>query len=603
MKRRLLRVFIITLIIWNCLFIVVNAAENVYEEDEVVVTASRTEQPQSEAPGHTEVITKDDIEKSGSSQGSVADVLIENGINVSQYSSTGTANVQVDGAKTEQTLIMINGIPANTGTLGQVDLSCYLASGVERIEIAHGPLSALYGGNALGGVVNIITDLTGKAQEKVAIAGGSFETGKFNYTSIHDKWGLAIGSNATQGDRERSGAYNNFFNAQYNFYETERNYLKLYVNASKKNAQIPGSLQIPSIQADQEDENYQIHLSGKEQILNGIWEYKVYSQLWDEQYQEYTEDHYRITNYGTDLAGLYNVGNQEIITGLATKRSFIHSSQAGDRTQNDWGVFAQDTWKLADNLRLVGGVRRDFSTKYNSPVTPRVALIHNVTNNLTLKYGYGESFRVPTVNELYYQGVDNSDLKPEKGKRFDVNAEIRQGASAWTVNVFRNRLEDGIEWVNIASQSKASNVAQSRTQGVVLGWKRNWSESFTQGISYQIIDREDDKNNTGNYQANNLFGRQNLNLTFGVSKPKYDLNVNYRYIIDRTNQTKFFADWSSKEVKMPDYGVANLNWRYRFHSNFNMNLNIANITDEKYEVHTDYPMPGRSGLLTLNYTF
>jgi outer membrane cobalamin receptor len=603
----------LTLAIALCGYPVASAATetDTYEEAEVVVTASRVQQPQAQAPGTTEVITRQDIEASGTEQGSVAQALSANGQPIAQYSGTGTASIRLDGADSQQTLVMVNGVPANTGTLGMVDLSAFPAASVERIEVTHGPLSALYGANALGGVVNIITDLTGEPQNQVSLAGGTFDTGRFNVTTIQERWGFAIGRNITDGSRARSDLAANYFTGQYNFFEEEDNYLKLYLQATSKQIEVPGSVAYPVFQGEQSDDSYTVNLNGKSQFLAGTWEYKLYHQFWDEDYDQpayagapyyQLEDHgrYRSKVLGSDIAGTYTLGEHEILGGLTVKQTKFESDKAGAHTQDDWAFFAQDTYRPIPGLSLIGGLRQDHSSQFGSELSPRVSLVQQVGDALTLKYGYGEAYRVPTINDLYWDQVgmySNPDLRPERGRRFDISAEYRQGVSTWTVNLFRNRLRDGIQWTPVDLSNPlgnwlVDNVARSKVNGVTIGWKGTW-QLLTGWVNYHWLDREDDAYGTGNYQAGNFFGKNQVDLGLTLGDPKANLNLNWKFVRNRT--------WSGSELS--GYNVGDLNFRYRFTPSFAMSLGIANLTDQEYAVYSGYPMPGRAGLLTAKYSF
>ena len=191
------------------------------------MTATRVSENASETPGQTEVITKEEINNSGAT--TVSEALIDNGLTIATNGGKfGEAHIQLDGSSSTQTLILVNGVPANTGCAGMVDLRYFPISPIQQIEVAHGPLSALYGSNAVGGVVNIITDLTGEPSNQFSLSGGDFSTKIIDITHQQEKWGIAVGLNATDGFRDFTANRNSYLLGQYNFYETGDEYLKLY---------------------------------------------------------------------------------------------------------------------------------------------------------------------------------------------------------------------------------------------------------------------------------------------------------------------------------------------------------------------------------------
>jgi outer membrane cobalamin receptor len=383
-------------------YVLADESGNETTDEEVVVTASRTEQVSSQSPGVTEVITKAEIEKSGSA--TVAQAMADQAIPVaSNGGASGVAMVQLDGSSAEQTLVLVNGIAANTGCAGSVDLSYFPAAGIQRIEAVHGPLSSLYGANALGGVVNIITDLTGTPQNQVLLSGGSFNTRNLGFNWQEKKWGIACGANFTDGFRARSQSDGNFLMAQYNFSDGPDQYLKLYLQAINRTTQVPGSISWTLNDAQQTDQSISLNLNGKSDIFQGNWEYKVYGQYLDVQYTESAiPSRHQTWNSGFDCAGLYTAGNHEILTGLTMKHQFSDSSIDHQHDQDNGGLFLQDSWFINDKVSLISGLRYDYCTNFPAPLSPRIHLSYALSPDFTMKCGYGKAFRAPTMNELYW---------------------------------------------------------------------------------------------------------------------------------------------------------------------------------------------------------
>src|SRR5690554_1149261 len=233
--------------------------EEVYEE-EYVVTATRIPQSLGEAPGMTEIINGDDVDKGIST---VSEVLEEKGFRIkTNGGESSVARPQMDGVDDSRLQFVLNGVPINYDRTGCVDLSYFPTAGIERIEIAHGPLSALYGANALGGVVNIITDLTGETGNTLSMSTGSFGSQRWGAAVEREKFGLALGGNVSNGHRSYSENEGTYFSGQYDFIQTEDEYLVVRDNYMTKDSQQPGP--IDSIfKGDQVDERLMIDLSAK----------------------------------------------------------------------------------------------------------------------------------------------------------------------------------------------------------------------------------------------------------------------------------------------------------------------------------------------------
>lgn len=577
-----------------------SAAEpEVYEEEEVVVTATRTSQTQLESPGMTEVITKEEIQASGAK--TLSEVLTDTGLTVS--SNGGDANIQIDGSSPEQTLILINGVPANTNTLGLLNIDSFPASIIEKVEVVHGPLSALYGANALGGVVNIITDLTGTPKNSIELSGGTFNTKLINTTFQQEKWGFFLGGNASDGHRDNSATDLRYFAGQYDFLQGKEEYLTFNLLLIEKSGGSPGAITWTTPEAELTEANYSLNLSGKNQWLNGSWEYKLFRQYSKYHYKNTYEDTTHETNdYGLDLAGLYLLEGHELLTGIVLKHEDFESTISNQHTRRSGGLFFQDTWRLAKQWRLVSGVRWDTASGYSSPLSPRVSLIYLPSANLSFKFGYGKAFRAPTINDLYWNQpgmYGNEDLKPERAERFDLVGEWRKGSQAFVANVFHADVKDEIDWMAIDpsdpySDWTVNNINKVKIDGITIQWTKIWSDHFTFKTGYNYLEKEGWNETTQSYSDPlNLFGKNQVFLDFGFIFSKLKFNLNWQR----------FADRQEKTVYLADYDLLNLCATYTMNDNIGLKLTIRNLTDEEYQIQNNYPMPGREVILGINTTF
>ena len=571
-------------------------SSNETTDEEVVVTASRTEQTLSQSPGYTEVITGEEIKESGKT--TVAEVVSDQAIPVATNGGvSGVAMVQLDGSSAEQTLVLVNGIAANTGCAGSVDLSCFPVAGIQRVETVHGPLSSLYGANALGGVVNIITDLTGGPQNEALFSGASFNTRNLGLNVQQNKWGIACGANFSDGFRERSQSDGNFLMAQYNFHDGQDDYLKLYFQAMNRTTQVPGPISWPSTDAQQTDHNFSVNLNGKNSLLQGLWEYKVYAQYLDVQYTEYSiPDRHQTWNGGFDCAGLYTAGNHELLVGLALKHQFSDSSIDQQHTQDSAGLFLQDSWSITERANLTSGLRYDYYSNFPAPVSPRIHLSYALTPEFTLKGGYGKAFRAPTMNDLYwdqsaYGMTGNPDLKPEQGERYDLTGVWKNGTHSLTVNLFHSNMTDGIRWVNTSGYNyTVDNIAKIKTTGANIQWEKTWNGFFTGKIGYRWLDEKGWNEAAQSFSDDlNVFGNQ-LDLGFGLRFERVNCRLGWKFAANRNKQ-------------MPDYNTGNLRISYKPYKSVTWTFTVDNLTNQNYQVVKDYPMPGMELKLTMNYLF
>ena len=588
-----------------------SAAEpEVFEEEEVVVTATRTSQTQLESPGMTEVITKEEIQASGAT--TVAEILTQKGFIVSSYSgSSGTTFIRFDGGEADQTLILLNGIPVNSGTVGMVDLSYLPTTGISRIEVAHGPLSSLYGSSAVGGVVNIITDLTGKPYNNVELAygntdQGSVDSGQATITIQQEKYGLAFGASTNDGFRENSETAKYFFMYQYDFIQAEDEALSLYLQSTVKKSELPGAVYSPTLEDEQSDEIHGISLNGKKRMIGGLWEYKIYSNYWKETFHSsYSDDEHDYTNHGVDAASLYTFGNHELLFGSSYVHSSTDSTAYGKHNLNNAGFYAQDSFYLNEHWKLISGLRWDTGSEYISPLCPKVHLVYLVNDNFSIKFGYGKSFNAPTISDLYSPGGGNPDLKPEKGDRYDITGEWRNNFHSVSLNIYRSNLRDGIGWLRVGPTDydwAVRNFEKINATGVNLNWKIRWNEYLNSTLKYGWVEKERWDSDNNSYKDDHFFGKNKLALGLNFKYAAFSSNLSWEYVWDRSEQEDY-STYPSKLVAMEDYDVINWNLAYIVNQAITYKLSINNLLDEDYEIYHGYPVSEREYKLSAAYSF
>jgi outer membrane cobalamin receptor len=588
---------LLTLTVITSMFLVaavpVLAAEeeetSVYEEEAVVVTATRTKQQESKAPGRTEVITKEEIEASGAA--TVAEVLTNTGV-VAYHTggASGLVYAQLDGAEPEQTLVLINGVPVNSGSGGKVDLSYFPTAGISRIEIAHGPLSALYGANALGGVVNIITDLTGDTVNRATVTGGSNTYGQLDLAIQQQQYGFAIGGLTTDGHRTNSDTKNGYLMGQYDFWQTEQKELRLNFLYNTKDYESPGSVTYPSTIDNGTKKNLAVDLMGKNVLNQFNIEYKLYAQNYEYDYNSSTTTHYKTNIYGSDLAVDYQLAAHQLLGGLQLNQEQSSRNDI-DHTWHNGAVFFQDNWELNSKWQLLSGVRWDTGSVYSSPICPRVGLIYAATEQFTAKLGYGKAFREPTFDDLYFPGSGNPNLKPENSERYEITGEWRNGTQMLSLNCYRSKVVDGIAWNEVNGVWNPYNIAKMKVNGSSFQWQTQLNQYLSTGFKYIWTDRRSWDKDTQSYSKNeNSYGKNRYTLNFRYKHNMWSSNLNCNRITDRNNNR-------------PDYTVLDLNVKYQVNQKLNYGLTINNLTDKDYQVIKGYPMPGREYYLSANYTF
>ena len=573
-------------------------------EEEVVVTATRLPLPPAETPGLTIVVDREAIRQSTGAD--LPTLIAEAGFPVAASGGDfAQASVQLGGFSANQSLVLFNGVPVNPGPVGEVDLSLFPAAVVNRMEISRGPLSPLYGANAMGGVVNIEAALSGEERSGFLLGGGSFDSGEINVFLQREQWGVAAGGGSSAGYRPNSDSKKSYLSGEYSFLPAgnNKNRLVLQGHFLTKEAGVPGTTGFPS-GARQSDQRLILNLSGKNQAAKNLWEYRVFTQSWDNRYEsEFGADRHRVEGHGAELSVRRETGNHIFLAGLSLAHDQFNSTKSGRNSRTQGAIFLQDHWRLRRNLVLLTGLRWDESSDYGSALSPRVNLIKHLTENLSVKAGYGRAFRPPTVNELYWHedyGVPewnmfgNPDLRPEKGESYDLTLHWQDKAGrTLTAGVFRSRLTDGIAWDQEAEGWKTKNIDRVKITGFELRWERKAKNGFGGDITYTWLNRQDWKPETG-YVKNTRLGEHRVAVGITYSRGPWLARGCWRLVTGRTPQ------WGQA---MPDYRLLDTALIYRTRGGYEIKLAINNLLDTAYEINAGYPMPGRNLEVSLYHAF
>jgi outer membrane cobalamin receptor len=290
------------------------------------------------------------------------------------------------------------------------------------------------------------------------------------------------------------------------------------------------------------------------------------------------------------------VKNHEVLAGIMFRVDLVDCTMSGKRSLDNYGLYLQDLWYIAEDLSLLSGLRWDYNSEYQSPVSPRLSLTKYFTKELNISIAYGEAFRAPTISELYdvyedpwYSFYGNPDLKPERSKRFDLTGNWRAGKHSFVVNIYRAIIKDGINYTT-DYQSKI-NIDQIKINGLNLRMEKEITSNVTGALGYGWLERMESHRNTGTYSPSILYdyGEHHWDLTVKYKKNNFTSGVSWQMV--------------SGHTALPDYNLLHLDFKYHITHLLSLGLAANNLLDEKYEVKSGYPMPGRSFSVGLSYNF
>ena len=600
-------------------------AETTTENDEpevtVIVTAERAAQPVSESIATATIITAKEIQQSGAQ--SISDVLrLVSGITTRQMGQMGAAATAiVRGSKSNQVLVLIDGDRvSNPAFIGGVDLSKFPLSEVSRIEVIHGPVSSLYGSDAIGGVINIITKQPAKTATNAVLGfGGNGRTTRNLSLQGGSKsvlWRFTGDVPAFDGTRPNSDFAATDLSAKIVLPSVKGWELSLKGERYSDTLGLPNSDPNHTGYFDPDDrqwtERESFNFTAKRDLGSGKLEWKAYrisQQLHnvapglDWMGEPITYDS-RITGVteAAELTYQFKRNAHEWVIGGEYRneayddleREPLPSTHQQENISNR-ALFVQDRWDTGPKTSLVLGARLDDHSAFGSKVTPRIGVTHIIGPKAHLRASYSEGFRAPNFVELYYDsayGSGNPNLKPEKSRQFEVGISKEFEKDTVDLAVFTNDVRDLIKWETDPNTwlGTYNNIQRSRKNGVEFSWEHRFSPSASLGLSYSYINAL----NSATKQRLDGIPHNKISLTAAKTVKSWDIALTGQVSDARPDLTFDPVTFAMSHVTVPGKLVLDLSLTHRGGKSCNPYVIIRNLTDVSHEEVAGYPAEGRS---------
>ena len=589
-----------------------------YDEDEnegeVFLSLTKTAEPLSDLTTNLTVITEEEIkEKSADTLGDILEG--ELGIAYKNYGPLGqNQSVFMRGAKSTQTLVLIDGRRVNSISTGDADFTAIPASMIERVEIIRGSGAALYGTGAFGGVINVITK---KATPLTPNVNPYFSYGTFNTINAgitgayaNDVVSILVAPSMLSSDGYRE---NSFYNSKNIFGKiginlTENSEIVLSGQAYNADIGNPGSTQSTYLSKNWEDDNY-LKLDYNAKFEDFKVQISGYNANYVMEYMEnngYEKDKYYTINTGAKG----NVTYKDFLTlGLEwNKTEFKHDNfmvtpnEVTNKFRENTAAYLQAILTFGD-LTLIPVVRGDINTDYEDVFTPALSAVFKLTDEIKLSGNASKVFRAPNFNELYWPFSDyeswgtyegNPNLKPEKGWSYDLGIEYSIDKFTAMVTGFYIDSEDLI--VNSSDfNSKPINIDKAKQYGYEVGVKYDMCKEISHKVNYTYTRAED----TEAHQDIAYIPMHNLNYAITV-KPIKELKFSADVSYVTTTAT---SEWGAPEY-LDDYCILNARVDYQIMKYVSLWVKGNNLTNnDKYQLSYGYPMPGITGTAGIDVRF
>ncbi|HID93300.1 MAG TPA: TonB-dependent receptor [bacterium (Candidatus Stahlbacteria)] len=626
-------------------FFVITGVEGPYTYwfDELVVTASRV--PERLGNIHVDVIVIKEKEIKESRANNLGEILRGKlGIDIRSYGDLGGASsINVRGASSSQVLVLMDGRPLNWISLGACDLSEIGLTNIKRIEIVKGPISSLYGANALGGVVNIIT-----ADAEELHVGGSLSYGSYN-TKMYT-WNAEIGYGNfgillsgeykhTDGMRSNSDFDEIISNAKFT-YKMDDNY-KISMNLGYNDADrgvagpkpavgfIPtyGDSTASSLFDRQMDTGFfadlsadfkvgkvksQVKLYVDDRVQKFLSVYDAYALDWTT-YRAEASDKYHTYVFGMNIKSSFTLKGARFTLGMDMRSNrFEGQSLLKNTTTNEvdttvWNPSSVQAggWleiiRKFDLLTLTSSLRYDYDKTYGNFISPSLGLVYKLGRTARFKLFGGRAFREPTFNDLYWPGAGNKDLRPEHGEAYELRIEKQSIPVFMAASIFMRNVRNMIAWAPTGEGNRwqPSNLNKFNAKGVEIELKANLMTGINFGVRGTILSATQVKKEivysdwmTGEIRLEErkrdaaIVPKINLssNLSY-ESKLGLWVGLDIQYVGKRVNYYPNYSNTPSVTMdtkEMPGTLLLGIRVRQKLAQNIGCSLSVDNLLDTRY---------------------
>lgn len=583
--------------------------------DTIVVTASSLPESVAATPASVSVITRKDIDERAARD--VADVLREvPGLVLARSGSPGKAtSLFTRGAASTQTLVMWNGIVLNNPYFSGYDWGRFSTAGVEQIEVVRGPFSALYGSEAMAGVVNVLTTPRNSGLH------GGFESGSHGLRNAMLNAAFASDTLTASGTYEHRT--DDGFNPNDDFRQnsaigtvkwsfSDAFSLGAAARHTSYNLGIPfntnaaGTALVPSLDRRQNGTETQVAIPVTLTLGRFITDLTLSDNRRRDDFHDPADPF--TTSTSTDaktrrarLTTRFATPVGTIVAGGEYQRDLVSDvTNFGpnflDKRRTDRSFFIEDRYShefgQGSRFELSAGIRNDHFDVFGGQTSPRIAAAI-VRGGTKWRAAFGRGFRAPSLGELYYPFFGNPNLSAESNRSYELGYDAAIGRDGlFSLTYFNTRYRNLITFDPVTFISQ--NIGRVRSDGIELGATHHTSANVYTAFSYTYLHRNEDEK-TGLRLARRP--KHSGSFSTGYRTGAVDTNIT----ILRTGQREdTLAILPFTRTTNRAYTTIDTNVQYRL-SRFTPFVKVENATNKKYEEVVGYASPTRRVILGIKF--
>ncbi|MDP2625379.1 MAG: TonB-dependent receptor [Candidatus Rokubacteria bacterium] len=595
----------------------------------VVVTATRIETPAAEVGTSVSVVTEEDFK---TYHYATVDEALRNvpGIEIRRSGSLGkTTSITIRGATANQVQVLVDGVRVKSPTTGQADLSDISPDLIERIEIIRGPQSTLYGADAIGGVVHIITKrgkgpFSASVQQEV----GNYDTLR-SRVSGGGQWKILDYSFAashleSNGQFRNDGSDENALSGRLGVALPWDSHLAFVARWNRTDTDLPvkfvccGPLPVePLIDVNQrqQSETLVLTLEGRTRPVPW-WESRGRISRYENSmgFQDPVDPGYafdfpsfaqiNVERREAEWINAFHVGKWSTSTvGIEYRHEEGENKGVFRSRTHTQSVFFEEQLRFFDRLFLTGGFRVEDHSVFGTETTERGSLAYVIKPwGTRIRGGAGSGFRAPTLNDLFYPDFSNPALKPERSFSWEVGADQKlwQDRIRLGLTYFHNDFENLIRFVSIpvAPFVAVVNLARARTAGIEATSEVDLLKNLVASVNYTYTDSETQGSNRP--LAREPRHRWNVGLTW---EPIRRLSL---FTQVHTSSRQFESEtvgYNRGNTRVDVGGTYRVLDRYGWLQALELTARVQNLLDEGYAEVRGFPALGTQALVGMRASF